>query len=56
MLQEIAVNVDTFLVVLALILVMFAMLYHILLVDNSSLEDDEWTSFDTSLWKGKRER
>jgi len=51
MLQEISVNVDTFLVVLALILVMFAMLYHILLVDNKSLDDDEWNSFDTSLWK-----
>jgi hypothetical protein len=37
--------------VLGFILVVFAMLYHILLVGDVDLEDDEWRSFDTALWK-----
>ena len=43
-------QVDVFLVVLGLILVLFAALYHIMLV-GETLEDDEWGSFKDSLWK-----
>ena len=43
-------KVDVFLVVLGLILILFAALYHIMLV-GESLEDDEWSSFQDSLWK-----
>jgi len=39
-----------FLVVLGLILILFAALYHIMLV-GETLEDDEWGSFKDSLWK-----
>ena len=51
MIQDISWNIDTFLVVLFLILLMFATLYHILLAD-SELQDDEWGEFGSSLWKG----
>lgn len=50
MLQEISWKIDTFLVVLGLVLAMFAALFHILLVDEE-LHDDEWSSFSQSLWK-----
>jgi hypothetical protein len=43
-------QVDVFLVVLGLILVLFAALYHIMLI-GETLEDDEWGSFKDSLWK-----
>jgi len=36
--------------VLGLILILFAALYHIMLV-GEELEDDEWGSFKISLWK-----
>jgi len=52
MLQDISWNVDTFLVVLVFILLMFAMLYFILLQgDTEEYDDDQWDSFQTSLWK-----
>ena len=51
MLQEISWNVQTFLIVLLFILLVFAMLYHILLVGETDFDDDEWRSFDTALWR-----
>jgi len=53
MLQEISWKIDTFLVVLTLILIMFAMLYHVLLFDEDldDGQEQEWSSFGFSLWK-----
>jgi hypothetical protein len=50
MLQEISWKVQTFLVVLLWILVVFALMYHILLA-GEDLDDDSWNSFLGSLWK-----
>jgi len=38
-------------IVLLFILIVFAMLYHILLVGEHDLDDDEWSSFDSALWR-----
>ena len=50
MLEEIAGNIDIFLFVLFLILVMFSMLYHLLLAENDA--DDGWDSYGTAIWRG----
>ena len=50
MIQEISVNVDSFIFVLALILLMFTMMYHVLLRDENSKTRD-WMDFDASLWQ-----
>lgn len=50
MMQDICANIQVFLVVLMLILLMFACMYHILLT-GSDIDDDEWRLFGTSLWK-----
>ena len=47
MLQEISVNVDSFIVVYFLMLLMFTLMYHVLLRDES----EDWVHFDQSLWQ-----
>jgi hypothetical protein len=51
MLQEIISNIDAFMVVLCMIIVMFASLYHLLLKNNAAVDDDEYGSFFSTLWK-----
>lgn len=49
MLEEISWNIQMFLIIFFLMLVMFAMLYHILLVD-ADLDDDTWNLYVSSTW------
>jgi hypothetical protein len=50
MLQEISFNVDSFIVVFFLMLLMFTLMYHILLRDENGRTKD-WMEFDVSLWQ-----
>ena len=49
MLEEISWNIRMFLIIFFLMLVMFAMLYHVLLVD-ADLDDDVWNLYTSSTW------
>jgi hypothetical protein len=49
MLQEIIHNIDSFLFVLALVIVMFSMLYHLMLRNDPGADDDGWREFDSSV-------
>ena len=50
MLEEISWNIRMFLVIFLMMIVMFAMLYHVLLVD-ADLDDDQWNFYASSTCK-----
>jgi len=52
MIREISGNIDAFLIVFGLIILMFATLYHMLLKsEGSDAVVEDWRSFPTSFWK-----